>query len=168
MTGINPEDWRKVADMGRSYPDAITEYMDKMLTDLARAESVDILAALAAWSDIEGIDDPANIIRIKYEDDHPQVRVDRDNSVFTAASPPKVFLEVPTLIVLADKRHAGLAYYGNDYNGYQYPINWRRHERTYTGVKYTVALMHRDEAAKIPPTVHTTTEPVNYQPEMDD
>lgn len=160
MTGINPEDWRKVADMGRSYPDAIAGYMEKMMTDLARAESVDILAALAAWSDIDGIDDPANIIRVKYNNDGPQVRVDRDDNVFTGGAPPKVFLEVPTLIVLADKRHAA----GSP--DYLVPVDWRRHERTYTGVKYTVALMHRDEAAKIP--VHTGTEVANYAPNMED
>lgn len=163
MAGVNPEDWRSVADLpSTSYPDAIAGYMEKMMTDLARAESVDILAALAAWSDIDGIDDPANILRIKYENDGPQVRVDRDDSVFARATAPKVFLEVPTLIVLADIRHAA------NYRDYPVSVDWRRHERTYTGVKYTVALMHRDEAAKIPREVRTATEPINFQPEMDD
>lgn len=163
MTGINPEDWRSVADLpDTSYTDAIAEYMHKMMTDHARAESVDILAALAAWSDIEGIDDPANIIRIKYENDGLQVRVDRDESVFTRGAPPNVVLEVPTLIVLADKRHAG------GYRDYLVSVDWRRHERTYTGERFTVALLHRDEAAKIPHEVRAATEPVNYQPEMDD
>lgn len=161
MAGVNPEDWRSVADLPHNYPDVIAEYMHNMMTDLARAESVDILAALAAWSDIDGIDDPANILRIKYENDGPQVRVDRDNNAFTRNVAPKVHLEVPTLIVLADIRHAA-----NDREPVS--VNWRRHERTYTGVKYTVALMHRDEAAKIPRQVRTATEPVNFQPEMDD
>lgn len=162
MAGVNPEDWRSVADLPPNYPDAIAEYMEKMMTDLARAESVDILAAVAAWSDIDGIDDPANIIRVKYPHDGPQVRVDRDDSVFARAAAPKVNLEVPTLIVLADKRHAGTAYDGDNYNGYLRPVNWRRHERAYVGERFTVALLHRDEAANIPPTVHTATEPVDF------
>lgn len=164
MAGVNPEDWRSVADLpNTSYPDAIAEYMHKMMTDYARAESVDILAALASWSDIEGIADPANILRIKYENDGPQVRVDRDDNVFTAAaSPPKVHLEVPTLIVLADIRHAA----GDRLE----PVNWRRHERAYKGERFTVALLHRDEAAKIPREVRTTTEPIDFidQSRMDD
>jgi hypothetical protein len=170
MTSINPADWRSVADIpGAPYPDAIAEYMERMMTDLARAESVDIRAALAAWSDIDGIADPANILRIKYENDGPQVRVDRDASMFTRAkeTPPKVVLEVPTLIVIADKRHAGLAYDVPHYNGYRIPVDWRRHERTYTGERFTVALLHRDETAKIPPDVHTGTEVADYAPNME-
>lgn len=160
MTGVNPEDWRSVADLpGASYTDAIAEHMERMMTDLARAESVDILAALAAWSDIEGIDDPANIIRIKYAQDGPQVRVDREENMFTRAA-PKVSLEVPKLIVLADKRHAA----GSPDD--LMPVDWRRHERAYTGERYTVALLHRDEAAKIP--VHTGTEVADYAPDMED
>lgn len=160
MGGVNPEDWRSVADLpGASYPDAIAEYMERMMTDLARAESVDILAALADWSDIEGIDDPANIIRIKYTGADPQVRVDREENMFTRAAPPKVSLEVPKLIVLADKRHAA----GSP--GSLVPVDWRRHERAYTGERYTVALLHRDEAAKIP--VHTGTEVADYAPDME-
>lgn len=166
MAGVNPEDWRSVADLpNTSYPDAIAEYMHQMMTDLARAESVDILAALASWSDIDGIDDPANILRIKYENDGPQVRVDRDDNVFTAAAtPPKVHLEVPTLIVLADIRHAAGG------RGHLEPVNWRRHERAYKGERFTVALMHRDEAAKIPREVRTTNEPIDFidQSGMDD
>lgn len=158
MAGVNPEDWRSLIDAPRPFPDEVSTYIHEMMTDFARAEEVDIAAALAAWSDIEGIDDPVNIIRIKYENDGPQVRVDQGDNAFTRKASPKVVLEVPTLIVLADKRHAGLAYYGDDYNGYRYPVNWRRHERTYTGERFTVALMHRDEAAKIPPT---TTPPPN-------
>jgi hypothetical protein len=164
MAGVNPEDLRSVADLPpTSYPDAIAEYMDKMMTDLARAESVDILAALAAWSDIDGIDDPANILRIKYENDGPQVRVDRDDSVFARATAPKVHLEVPTLIVLADKRHAGTAN-----TGHLVSVDWRRHERAYVGERFTVALMHRDEAAKIPREVRTRNDIIDFQPGMDD
>lgn len=166
MAGVNPEDWRSVADLpSTSYPDAIAEYMHKMMTDLARAESVDILAALAAWSDIDGIDDPANILRIKYENDGPQVRVDRDDSVFARATAPKVHLEVPTLIVLADIRHAGTA----NTEGNLVSVDWRRHERAYTGERFIVALMHRDETGKIPAVVRTnTTDIIDFQPEMDD
>jgi hypothetical protein len=163
MAGVNPEDWRSVADLPpTSYPDAIAEYMEKMMTDLARAESVDILAALAAWSDIDGIDDPANILRIKYENDGPQVRVDRDDSVFTRATAPKVHLEVPTLIVLADIRHA------TGYRNYPVAVDWRRHERAYVGERFTVALMHRDETAKIPREVRTRNDIIDFQPGTDD
>lgn len=163
MTGVNPVDWRSVADVpGTSYPDVIAEYMERMMTDHARAESVDILAALAAWSDIDGLDDPANIIRIKYAEGDPKVRVERDASLFTKSreTPPKVFLEVPRLIVLADKRHAA------GHRDYLVPVDWRRHERTYTGERFTVALLHSGEAAKIP--VHTGTEVADYAPHMED
>lgn len=137
-----------------SYGDAVAEYMERMMTDLARAESVDILAALASWSDIEGIDNPANLLRIKYAEDGPKVRVDRDESLFSRAAAPKVSLEVPRLIVLADIRHAA----GDRLE----PVDWRQHERTYVGERYTVALLHRDEAAKIPREVRTTTEPIDF------
>lgn len=165
MSTVPPDDWRSVADLpGTSYVDTIAEYTEKVMTDLAVAESRDILAALAAWSDIDGINDPANILRIKYHNDGPQVRLDRDESVFARASAPKVVLEVPTLIVLADIRHAAGG------RGQLEPVDWRRHERTYTGERYTVALMHRDEAAKIPREVRTGNDIIEFidQSGMDD
>lgn len=149
-------------DGSRSYVDAIAEHMQKIMTDLALAESRDIRAALAAWSDIDGIGDPANLIRISYDGDGIKVGTGSSGSLFER-SKSTVHLEVPKLIVIADKRHAGRAYADA-----HPPVNWRRHERTYTGERYVVALLHRDEAAKIPADVHTATEPVNYQPEMDD
>lgn len=147
-------------DGARSYVDAIAEHMEKIMTDLALAESRDIRAALAAWSDIPGIDDPANLIRISYDGDGIKVGTGSSGSLFER-SKSTVHLEVSKLIVIADKRHAA-----NDRG--PMPVDWRRHERTYTGERYVVALLHRDEAAKIPADVHTATEPVNYQPEMDD
>lgn len=159
MTGIPPEDWRSVADLpNTSYPDAIAEYIEKMMTDVAVAESKDIRAALEAWPDIEA----EHLMRIKYHADGPQVRVDRDYSVFTRPSPPKMVVEVPRLIVVADLRHTGTA----NPDGHLLPVDWRRHERTYVGERYTVALLHRDEAAKIP--VHTGTEVADYAPNMED
>lgn len=147
-------------DGGRPYADAIADHMQKIMTDLALAESRDIRAALAAWSDIPGIDDPANLIRISYDGDGIKVGTGSNGSLFER-SKPTVHLEVPKLIVIADKRHAA-----NDRGPVS--VDWRRHERTYTGERYIVALLHCDEAAKIPRQVHTATEPVNYQPEMDD
>lgn len=147
-------------DGARSYVDAIAEHMEKIMTDLKLAESRDIRAALAAWSDIPGIDDPANLIRISYDGDGIKVSAGSSGSLFER-SKSTVHLEVPKLIVIADIRHAA-----NDRG--LVSVDWRRHERTYTGERYVVALLHRDEAAKIPADVHTATEPVNYQPEMDD
>lgn len=147
-------------DGSRSYVDAIAEHMEKIMTDLALAESRDIRAALAAWSDIDGIGDPANLIRISYDGDGIKVSAGSSGSLFER-SKSTVHLEVPKLIVIADIRHAA-----NDRG--LVSVDWRRHERTYTGERYVVALLHRDEAAKIPADVHTATEPVNYQPEMDD
>lgn len=172
MTDVNPQDWRSVADWARfdSSPRgreirtiaetapvvgpaaAISAYMETVMTNLARSEETDLRAALALWAgDIEGIDDPDNIIRVRYPQDQPQVRTEQGGSLFTRSA-PKVHIEVPRLIVLADKRHAGLAYAGLDHNGYVQPVNWRLHERVYEGERYTVALLDRTETAKIPIT----------------
>lgn len=149
-------------DGARSYVDAIAEHMEKIMTDLKLAESRDIRAALAAWSDIDGIDDPANLIRIKHADDNVKVSAGSSGSLFER-SKSTVHLEVPKLIVIADKRHAA-----NDRG--LVSVDWRRHERTYTGERYVVALLHRDEAAKIPREVRTTNEPIDFidQSGMDD
>lgn len=163
MTGVPPQDWRTVADLPHSsYPDQVSEYVEKVMTDLAVAESKDIRAALAAWSDIPGIDDPANILRIKYTTAGAEVRLDNEGGVFARNTVPKVHLEVPTLIVLADIRHAA------NYRDYPVSVDWRRHERVHKGERFTVALMHRDEAAKIPAEVRTATDIIDFQPGMDD
>jgi hypothetical protein len=160
MAGVNPEDWRSVADMpANSYVDAVGEYMQRIMTDIALAESRDIRAALAAWDNIEA----EHLMRIKYHEDGPKVRVDQDANLFTR-NPPKVRVEVPRLIVVADIRQAGHA----NPQGHVIPLDWRRHERTFEGERYTIALLHRDETGKIPTAVRTSTEPIDFQPGMDD
>jgi hypothetical protein len=161
MSDMNPENWRSVSDLpANSYVDDITEHMRKVMNDIALAESRDIRAALAAWHDI----DAEHLMRIKYHADGPQVRVNQDANLFTRSA-PKLILEMPRLIVVADIRQVGHA----NPQGHVLPLDWRRHERTFDGERYTIALLHRDETGKIPPIVRTnTTDIIDFATGMDD
>lgn len=164
MAGIDPVDWRSVADVVSPFPDDVSAYVEKIMVDLARAEENDIKAALAAWSDVDGLGDPVNLLRIKYTNEPVGIRVDNDMSMFARQTTPKLKLEVPTLIVFADKRHTGTAW-----PGHHVPVDWRRHERTHTGERFTIALLHRDEAAKIPPGVRAPIAPITeYRTDTDE
>jgi pimeloyl-ACP methyl ester carboxylesterase len=131
------------------YPSSISDYIGKMMADIYRAQDIDLRAALAAWDDIDT--DPENLFRCEPE---RGIRWSADMRA----------LEVPTLIVVGEKRHVGTAY-----PGHLVPVDHSRLERIYVGVKYKVGLLHRAECAKIPPAVREPhTGVIDFIGNMDD
>jgi hypothetical protein len=131
------------------YPTMISGYISKMMSDIYRAQDIDLRAALNAWSDIDT--DPANLFRCEPDQG---IRWSADMRA----------LEVPTLIVVGENRHIGTAYHGH-----LVPVDHTNLERVYVGERYKVGLLHRDECAKIPSAVREQhTGVIDFIGDMDD
>ena len=134
------------------FPTYLVDSIAKAVGLSMESAAHDIAAAVKAWRDIPGLVD--HIARIQVAD-RPgalaHLEFEGDGRLLAAMGPDA------RTILLADSRHYGTAEPGQ--------VNVDRHERKYAGRTYSVALLHRDEAAKIPADPKQAPEPDDEAPE---
>jgi hypothetical protein len=121
------------------FPTVLVDAIARAVGASMESAAHDMAAAVKAWRDLPGLVD--HIARIDVRDRPgalPALEFEGDGRLLAAMGPDA------RTILLADSRHYGTAPVAT--------VNVDRHERTFTGRTYTVALLHRDEAAKIPAT----------------
>lgn len=130
-TAIGPE---HLDDLTRNqFPTFVVDAIAKALTTTAAAEDDDLRAAFKAWGDLRGL--AARAARIRVTDPtRPRFDIDVDGD--------RITLGGERMILIADTARYGTAEGG--------PVDVYRHERVFAGKTYNIALLHRDEAAKIP------------------
>jgi hypothetical protein len=127
-----------VAEATGQFPTFLVDSIAKILAAQRSTEDEDILAALKAWGDMRGLRDRAARITVAGGTGPEGAPGALLGTTFEAG---KVNLHFDRTILLADTAHYGTR------TGEQPDVH--RHERVFKGRTYTVALLHRDEAAKI-------------------
>lgn len=124
-------------DRPAPFPTYLVDAIARAVGASMESAAHDMAAAAKAWRDIPGLVD--HLARIEVKDRPgalPALEFEGDGRLLAAMGPDA------RTILLADSRHYGTAQAA--------PVDVDRHERRFQGRTYTVALLHRDEAAKIP------------------
>jgi len=121
-----------------TFPTLVLDGIGKAMLAMYDAMDEDMLAAFKAWGDLKGLKERCARIEVR---DSSAPNESNTSDMFTVHG---ARLELGGTILIADTAHYGTAPPGQ--------INVERHERKFAGKTYSVALLHRDEAAKIPAT----------------
>lgn len=119
-----------------AFPTLMLDGIGKAMLTMYEAMDEDMRAAFKAWGDLKGLKDRCARIEVR---DSNAPNGSNISDMFTVHG---ARLEFGGTILIADTAQYGTASPG--------PVDVTRHERKYAGKTYSVALLHRDEAAKIP------------------
>lgn len=119
-----------------AFPTLMLDGIGKAMLTMYEAMDEDMRAAFKAWGDLKGLKNRCARIEVR---DPNAPNGSNMSDMFTVNGARLVF---GGTILIADTAHYGTAPPG--------PVNPERYERKYAGKTYSVALLHRDEAAKIP------------------
>jgi hypothetical protein len=119
-----------------AFPTLVLDGIADAMMTAYNAMDEDMLAAFKAWGDLKGLKERCARIEVR---DSTAPNAPNTSDMFTVHG---ARLELGGTILIADTAHYGTAPPG--------PVNVERHERKFAGKTYSVALLHRDEAAKIP------------------
>lgn len=123
-----------------AFPTIMLDGIGKAMIAAYEAMDEDMLAAFKAWGDLKGLKDRCARIEVR---DPNKPHEQQPGDMFTVHG---ARLELGDTIIIADTAHYGKAPAG--------PVDHTRHERKFAGKTYSIALLHRDEAAKIPTPEH--------------